>query len=187
MLFKNNIPKDWSSIKIILFPNPILRNKSTDVPKDYPIHDLIETMIDILELIPDGVGISSPQIGINLNAFIGFADQVFINPKIIDSRGSTNRYYEGCLSIPGVNGYVERHQKIKISWFDENWRAHTKLFKGFEAVVIQHEMDHLSGVLFLDKTDFNKIDGTGDLSRLEKSDVTLSAEINYPHIIYTPK
>jgi len=109
-----------------------------------------------------GVGLSAVQIGKPVQLFVAYnpetkKDLVFVNPKIIwkskeKTDGIPNKKfkYEGCLSIPGIFGLVKRHQAIKVCWLALNVKKHTKKFSGFLATVIQHEIDHLNGILFTD-------------------------------------
>ena len=102
----------------------------------------------------DGVGLASPQvnklirvIAININQ----TPYIMINPQIIKKSWSKNIMEEGCLSIPNVYGKVKRHKKIKVKYLDRLNHTHKTTFKNFTARVIQHEVDHLDGILFIDK------------------------------------
>jgi peptide deformylase len=102
----------------------------------------------------DGVGLAAPQvnklirvIAININE----QPQILINPKIIKKSWSKKILEEGCLSIPDVYGKVKRHKKIKVEYLDRQGKFHKNKFKDLTARVIQHEIDHLDGILFIDK------------------------------------
>lgn len=151
---------------IILYPNPVLRKVSESVDKDYPVKELVEEMTAIINTTSSGVGLAAIQIGVPVRIFLGYKNQPFINPEIITMKGSDPRGHEGCLSMPGVGGYKKRHQKVKIKWYDTDWNEHTALFKGFEAVVIQHEMNHLDGILFTD--DMKDSDKDSDFDKTMK-------------------
>lgn len=138
---------------IVLYPNPVLREISKPVDKDYPVKELVEEMTEIVNSAENGVGLAAVQIGVPVRIFLGYNNKPFINPEVIQAKGSDPRGHEGCLSMPGVGGYKRRNQKIKLKWYDTDWNEHTALFKGFEAVVIQHELDHLDGILFTDNMD----------------------------------
>ena len=117
-----------------------------------------------------GVGLAGPQIGISKRIFIvdaPFADtrrgeeldeklkqlkvfKVFINPIIESETGSPWPFSEGCLSIPGIREDVERKAVIKISYYDENWNFFEESYQGIAARIIQHEYDHIEGILFTD-------------------------------------
>ena len=156
-----------TKLKIITVPNSILRQKSKPARKiDKKIKKLAEEMINLIkngqgdERI--GVGLSAVQIGKPVQLFVTYnpetkKDLVFVNPKIIwkskeKTDGIPNKKfkYEGCLSIPRIFGLVKRHQAIKVCWLALNAKKHTKKFSGFLATVIQHEIDHLNGILFTD-------------------------------------
>jgi peptide deformylase len=176
----NTIPEKWEDLKIVIYPNPILRVKSQTVPPDYPIHDLIDRMKYLLSKTNNGVGLAGVQVGVPLRVFLGAKNEVFINPVIEDLKGANKNYEEGCLSIPKVYGNVKRPQKIKLTYFNENWLSITKTFKGFPAVVIQHEIDHLNGVLFTDHVNIVYLKNRGRLNRYENGETEFN-DIEYPH------
>ncbi len=118
------------------------------------VRDMVHTMY-----IRDGVGLAAPQVGKDVSLFVVDTQwskeggtplpRVMINPKIIESEGEIE-HEEGCISIPGIYAYVHRPSKIRYSYYDLNGRYHEAIAEDFEAVVIQHENDHLHGVLFID-------------------------------------
>jgi peptide deformylase len=139
--------------------DPVLRRKAQTVTefgeglKQFAI-EMYEEMIDA-----DGIGLAAPQIGV-LKRFlvVGMPDDetdmltlsAYANPEVIDKAGSCTME-EGCLSIPGVREDVERPERILLRWQDLDGNTHEKWFDDLEARVIQHEMDHLEGVLFTDR------------------------------------
>jgi peptide deformylase len=147
--------------------NPILRKKTEEVPKDFLLSD------DFAQLLSDlsdsmkhygGIGIAAPQIGIDrqvaiieLMGFNRYGEEVnlpltaFINPKITFLTDDTQGFWEGCLSVPGLRGYVERPKKIKVNYLDLKGSEQEIIAEGFLATVLQHELDHLSGVLYVDR------------------------------------
>ncbi len=150
-------------LPVEVYGSTVLRKKSEDIEKDYPrldelICDMFETMYHA-----DGIGLAAPQIGLNIRLIVtdlsamdqddeelkGFR-KVFINPHIISVQGDVCLFNEGCLSVPGLREDVERHEKIKISYYDEQFTPHTEEFSGIQARVLQHEHDHLEGNLFVD-------------------------------------
>lgn len=159
---------------LTIVPDPVLVNKSQRVLHfDHKLLEIIKGMTETLLATTDpvGVGLAAPQVGIPLQIFqmkptTKAKVTTYINPKIIDeSTGNeipnfTNsekvekkkpkkgKLLEGCLSVPNIWGHVTRKKEVTISWQDEKGKAHVKLFKGFPAVIVQHEMDHLNGVLF---------------------------------------
>lgn len=140
-----------------------LRKKSKPVKKiDKKIKTLISDMKKTLraQTDPEGVGLAAPQIGKNLKIFVMLnegVETVVINPKIVSlgrkksiPTHNNNEILEGCLSIKHYYGPVERANHITIEYKDEKGNKHTKKFQGFEAQIIQHEIDHLNGKLFVD-------------------------------------
>ncbi|HRE74502.1 MAG TPA: peptide deformylase [Flavobacteriales bacterium] len=156
-------------LPIVAYGDPVLKKVAEEIDKDYPglqqlIADMFETMYNA-----NGVGLAAPQIGKSIRLFIvdasPFAEddedgenehlkdfkKVFINPIIEDETGEEWGFNEGCLSIPGIREEVFREEKIKISYYDENFNFFEEEYDGFAARVIQHEYDHIEGVLFTDK------------------------------------
>ena len=98
------------------------------------------------------VGLAAPQVGRDINLFITkHGHEVFINPKIISSSPQTKKSVEGCLSIPNISGAVFRSEWIQVEYINLSGEKVQKYFSGFPAIVIQHEYDHLQGILFIDK------------------------------------
>jgi peptide deformylase len=161
-------------MSIVTVPDTRLNQKVQQIQKiDQELLNLIEQMKADLRVSEIGVGIAAPQVGVNIALFITSPNmpnvknkkaepiRVFINPvevknvnisrsaaqpKTDNRKPKTN--LEGCLSIPDVWGHVTRNQTITISFQDERGKRQTETFKGFMAVIIQHEMDHLNGILF---------------------------------------
>lgn len=154
-------------MKIIITPNPILTTPSQPVLKiDKQVLNFIEEMKKTLlaTTAPKGVGLAASQIGKNWQIFITKPYEkseikVFLNPEIIEKSAELTTSVperknpmEGCLSIPNVWGLVKRYQTIKIKYKTPKNRTHTQQFSGFLATIIQHEMDHLQGKLFPNRT-----------------------------------
>jgi peptide deformylase len=152
-------------LPIVAFGTPVLREKCKEISADYPslsqlIDDMFETMYKA-----SGVGLAAPQINKAIRLFIidttVFAEdqesditplkEVFINPRIIKEKGKEWLFNEGCLSIPEIREDVARKSEIEIEYFDTNFKQHIKKFDGITARVIQHEYDHIQGILFTDK------------------------------------
>ncbi len=144
-------------LKIITQPNPTLRKKSKDInlkeidSREFRglISSMAKTMIET-----DGVGLAAPQIGKNIKlAVINSKDGPFclINPKIIRKSWAKELDQEGCLSIPGVFGKVKRSKNITLVYYDRLGKKIKQSVKGLMARVMQHEIDHLDGILFIDK------------------------------------
>ncbi|MEY3420769.1 MAG: hypothetical protein RIR48_1058 [Bacteroidota bacterium] len=151
-------------LPIYAFGQPVLKKKASDITKDYEkINVLIEDMWETM-YAAHGVGIAAPQIGLSVRIFVIDTIQimeedkksegikkVFINAKVVEETGELWPYEEGCLSIPNIRGDVERQQKVRIQYCDENFVLHDEIYEGINARVIQHEYDHLEGVLFVEK------------------------------------
>ncbi|MBA7579567.1 Peptide deformylase [subsurface metagenome] len=149
---------------IVVYGSPLLRKVSKEIDKDYPkLNKLIDDMFETMH-VSDGVGLSAPQIGKSIRIFVidgtalaeddpsmeGFK-RAFINPKIIEETGDTWTFSEGCLSLPNIREDVDRSGHIRIQYYDEHFKFHDKTYNGVRARVIQHECDHLEGVLFVDR------------------------------------
>lgn len=157
-------------LPIIGYGDPVLRKVGVDIDANDPtlkqaIVNMYETMYNA-----NGVGLAAPQVGLPIRLFIidtsPFSDdedlpeeeqlllkdfkQTFINAKILKEEGEEWGFNEGCLSIPEVREDVYRHETITIEYFDEDWTKKTEVYDGLIARVIQHEYDHIEGILFTD-------------------------------------
>ncbi len=144
-------------MKVFKLGEDILREKALDVEKiDENITSLIEQMFETMYK-ENGIGLAGPQVGKNLRLFVIELDDqvqhVFINPQIISTSQETSMYEEGCLSVPGVYQEIERPIKITVQALDRTGKAFTIDADGLLARAIQHEYDHLEGVLFIDRGD----------------------------------
>lgn len=153
-------------LPIYIYGHPILRKVTQDIdPETYPkLNELIDNMFETM-YHAEGIGLAAPQIGLEDRIFVvdlsPIADnehpefkefkKVFINAHITERSGDMEIVEEGCLSIPGIHEKVAREGEIKIKYIDENFESHEEIYKGYMARVIQHEYDHLDGVLFTDK------------------------------------
>ncbi|VAW25732.1 Peptide deformylase [hydrothermal vent metagenome] len=158
-------------LPIIAYGDPVLRKVGVDIDKDYPnLSELIENMKETM-VNAQGVGLAAPQIGKAIRLFIidtsPFAKdeeleedereflanfkKTFINAKIVKEEGDEWAFSEGCLSIPEIREEVFREEKITIEYVDENFEKHTETLVGLAARVVQHEYDHIEGILFTDK------------------------------------
>jgi len=167
---------------IIVYGSDMLNQVSEPVKEmTLGIEATIANLIETCANIDIGVGLSAPQIGLFHRLIIGVSDQVFINPIILESKGGTKGYNEGCLSIPGVYGTVHRPQKIRLSWLDENWKKHEKTFKGFEGRVIQLLIDRLDGRSFTSRMNpHNYKLVKPQLQPFEKGEFDIKAFKKYP-------
>jgi len=158
-------------LPIIGYGDPVLRKVGEEISKDHPnlkevIANMYETMYNAY-----GVGLAAPQVGLAIRLFIvdcePFSDsddlskeeaeqlkgfkKTFINAKILKEEGEEWGFNEGCLSIPEVREDVFRHEQITIEYFDEDFNKKTEVYDGLIARVIQHEYDHIEGILFTDR------------------------------------
>lgn len=181
-------------LPVVAYGSPVLRNECKNIDKDSPeIKELIANMFETM-YSADGVGLAAPQIGKELRLFIvdasSFKDddptlegfkKVFINPKIIEETGDEWPFKEGCLSIPGIRENVSRQETVKLSYLDENFNSVEEEFSGFAARVIQHEYDHIEGVLFIDKINAMKRRMIrGKLQDITKGKVKVGYRMKFP-------
>lgn len=164
---------------IVTLPAPVLRRAAADVPLEEitnaAIRSLIAVMRETLAATPDGVGLAAPQLGVSLRIFIASEEafnigadgkapageatakpkqwpaSAYINPRLEKRARRRTVLAEGCLSVPGKYGLVPRAEKVSLAWLDEIGRKHSRGFTGFFARVIQHELDHLDGILISDR------------------------------------
>lgn len=154
--------------KIIGVKNPRLRIKSKKVKKiDKKVLILVRDLYDTLSVQkdPEGVGLAAPQIGKNYRVFVAKLQgkiRTFINPKIVSSLkekkikskkdiSGKQKIMEGCLSLPHFYGPLKRSNRIKISYMNKKGEKETETFESFDAQIIHHEIDHLNGILFIDR------------------------------------
>ena len=148
---------------IVIYGSQVLRNKSVEIDATYP--DFKKLVDDMWLTLGEasGVGLAAPQIGKNIRMFIvdctpwaeevpELADfrRVFVNPEIYERSEQTGLFEEGCLSLPGIHENVSRPVKIRMRYMDENFVEHDEEFEGYPARVIQHEYDHIEGLVFTD-------------------------------------
>ncbi len=188
-------------LPIIAYGDPVLRKKATVVSSNYPklkelIANMYETMYNAY-----GVGLAAPQIGLAIRVFLvdtsPFADDellteeeqqqlkdfkcTFINAKILVEEGDDWAFNEGCLSIPNIREDVFRKPIIKVQYQDEEFNEHVKEFDGLLARVIQHEYDHIEGVLFTDKlSSFKKRLIKAKLLNISKGNIDIDYKMRFP-------
>ena len=183
-------------LPIVAFGSPILRKKCVDISTDY--HELEMLLENMKETMHEahGVGLAAPQINKAIRLFLidttPFVDdekeneevivkQVFINARILKETGEAWDFNEGCLSIPDVREDISRKPSITIEYFDENFEKHTDTYDGLTARVIQHEYDHIQGVLFTDKISaLRKRMIKGKLMDISKGKVDVSYKMRFP-------
>lgn len=189
-------------LPIIAYGDTVLRKVASDIDEDYSkLEELIANMWETM-YNASGVGLAAPQIGLPIRLFLvdtsPFSDddelteeeqkqlegfkQVFINANIEEETGEAWSFNEGCLSIPDVREDVSRQGTIKITYLDENFKKHSKTFDGLLARVIQHEYDHIEGVLFTDKlSSLKKRIIKGRLANISKGKINVDYRMRFPN------
>ncbi len=188
-------------LPIVAYGDPVLRKKCKEIGPDYPnLKELIENMWETMYQAY-GVGLAAPQVGVPIRLFMidptAFADddsleekekevltnlkKVFINPVIISEEGEEWAFNEGCLSIPDVREDVFRKSIITIEYQDEDFNKHTETYDGIAARVIQHEYDHIEGILFTDKlSSLKKRLIKGKLANISKGKIEAEYRMRFP-------
>lgn len=190
-------------LPILAYGDPVLRRKTREVPEDFPeldqlIEDMFETMYNAY-----GVGLAAPQVGHSLRLFVVDASpmaededleeeeqeflasfkKVFINAEIVEEEGEEWAFNEGCLSIPDIREDVFRQPEITISYQDENFVRHQETYTGLAARIIQHEYDHIEGILFTDKlSSFKKRLLKNRLNNISKGKIEVGYRMRFPLI-----
>jgi peptide deformylase len=149
---------------IVVYGHPVLKRIAAEIDKDFP--DLDQLISDLFETMyySEGLGLAAPQIGKSIRIFVidgkpaaedepSLAEfkKAFINPHITERTGELEPMNEGCLSIPNLREEVLRESHVRINYYDENWEYHDEEYEGYKARIIQHEYDHLDGILFPDR------------------------------------
>jgi len=188
-------------LPIIAYGDPVLRKMGKEITKDYP--DLEQLIINMWDTMYEayGVGLAAPQVNYSIRLFIidpsPFAEdetltdsekevlsslkKVFINPKIIEEEGKEWAFNEGCLSIPEVREDVFRKPRITIEYQDEDFNSFRETYEGLAARVIQHEYDHIEGILFTDKlSSLKKRLIKGKLSDISKGKIDVDYRMRFP-------
>lgn len=189
-------------LPIVAYGDPVLKKEAQEINKDFP--DLDKLIADMFETMyaASGVGLAAPQIGKSIRLFVvdgsPFAEdeegeedpraegmenfkKVFINPIIEEETGEEWGFNEGCLSIPKIREEVFRQEKITISYYDENWELREETYEGYSARIIQHEYDHIEGILFTDHlSPLKKRLLTKRLQNISKGDVEVSYKMKFP-------
>tara|TARA_R110002050_G_scaffold141251_2_gene266353 strand:+ start:58867 stop:59448 length:582 start_codon:yes stop_codon:yes gene_type:complete len=187
-------------LPIVGYGDPVLRQETEEIDKDFPVQELIDNMFETMYKA-SGVGLAAPQIGQAIRLFVvdgtPFSDmediskaeakklanfkQAFINPIIVEETGEKWAFEEGCLSIPGVNSDVIRPDTILIEYFNEKWELKEETFTGLSARIIQHEYDHIEGILFTDLVSpLKKKFLSKKLGRISVGDVSTNYKMKVP-------
>ena len=190
-------------LPIVAYGDPVLRKVGKEIDADYP--NLNELIVNMWETMyqANGVGLAAPQVGLPIRLFLvdttPFADdedlspedqkvlsgfkKVFINASFDEEIGEEWAFNEGCLSIPDIREDVKRKDTISITYFDEHFKKKTETYTGLLARVIQHEYDHIEGVLFTDKlSPLKKRLLKGRLSNISKGKIKVDYRMRFPQI-----
>lgn len=186
-------------LPIRAFGDAVLRKECVDIDKDYPqLNELIDNMFETMK-DANGIGLAAPQIGLDIRLFCvdltplahdeDYADiadelkkfkKVFINATILEEKGKEWKFNEGCLSIPDVREDVLRKETIVIEYYDENFNLHTETFSDIRARVIQHEYDHIEGILFTDHlSSLKKKLVKGKLAKISRGDINVGYKMRF--------
>jgi peptide deformylase len=189
---------------IVAFGDPVLKARAKDLPADFPAAELQQIVRDMFDTMyhAHGVGLAAPQVARSIRLFVIDSEpmidaedeetgeplpdaekpvkRAFINPQMVSETGEEWGFEEGCLSIPGVREMVYRPATIRLRYEDENRQLHEEAFTGMTARVIQHEYDHLEGVLFTDRiSGLKKQLIKGKLTRISKGDVSADYRMRF--------
>jgi len=190
-------------LPIVAYGDPVLKRLAKDISESYPkLESLIENMFETMYAAA-GVGLAAPQIGLNIRLFIidaaPFAEdeeeteenrlllksfkKVFINAEILKEDGEEWVFNEGCLSIPDVREDVVRPEHLRMRYFDENFVEKEEEFTGMAARIIQHEYDHIEGILFTDHlSPLRKQMLKGRLNGISKGKVKVEYRMRFPNL-----
>lgn len=184
-------------LPIVAYGDPVLKRRAEDIDEDYPnLKKLIENMFETM-YHANGIGLAAPQIGKAIRLFVIDATpvaegedgdpscedfkRVFINPIILEETGEEWSCEEGCLSIPNLRQEVKRKPMLKIEYYDENWDLYEEELDGFAARVVQHEYDHIEGVLFIDRiSPMKRTLLKGKLNDISKGNVDVNYRMRFP-------
>ena len=183
-------------LPIVAYGTPVLKQKAAFIDAEHPgLNELISNMYDTMYHAP-GVGLAAPQVAHSIRLFIidvsPFADdypelagikKTFINAEIIEESGVEWKFNEGCLSIPTIREDIERKPVIRMKYQDENFEYFEETFEGILARVIQHEYDHIEGVLFTDRlSQLRRTLLRGKLQDVSKGKVKIDYKMKFPQI-----
>lgn len=181
-------------LPIVAYGDPILKKVAEEIEGDYPkLKEFIGNMFDTM-YGSKGVGLAAPQVDKSIRLFIidaspykdedesldGFR-KIFINPLILEEEGEEWNFNEGCLSVPGIREDVKRREKLRIEYYDENFELKEESYDGLAARIIQHEYDHLEGILFTDRINpLKRRLLKGKLTDISKGNVEVDYKMKFP-------
>ncbi len=186
-------------LPIYAYGQPILKKKAREIPRDYEgLSELVDNMFETMHNA-SGVGLAGPQVGMSLRIFVIDTEQLktdkkpklpidgvkreFINPVILERVGEDVTYEEGCLSIPGITGDINREFAIRMTFYDKDFQQYEATFNGMEARVIQHEYDHVEGILFTDYfKPIKKRLSKRKLDKIRKGKAQTDYPMKFPHL-----
>jgi len=181
-------------LPVIAYGTTILKQKAAYIDKDHEgLEELIKNMYDTM-YNAHGVGLAAPQVGFSIRLFVidttPFSEddltlkglkKVFINAEILEESGEKWKFNEGCLSIPSVREDIERQKVIRIKYKDENFESHEETMSGLLARVVQHEYDHIEGILFTDRlSQFRKTILKSKLQHITRGQVKVDYRMKFP-------
>lgn len=181
-------------LPIVAYGHPTLKKVALDIDINYPELDaLIENMWETMYQA-NGVGLAAPQVNKPIRLFVidatPYADEhpeakdfkkIFINAHILEETGEEVTMSEGCLSLPGLSEEVSRKPRLEINYLDENFVARNEVYDGFMARVIQHEYDHIEGVLYVDRLPpFRRLMLKGKLRDISEGNVDVEYKMTFP-------
>ncbi|MEK7665474.1 MAG: peptide deformylase [Patescibacteria group bacterium] len=147
-------------LPILKHPTKSLHQRSVEITTEELLQPdtqtFIDNMLDSLKAEKSGVGIASPQVGTNKRIIVVDHDgerRVYVNPRITSTSSRTVEFEEGCLSVPNVWGIVRRFKKVHVKALDRKGKKIELKVAGFDAIIFQHEIDHLDGILFIDRAE----------------------------------
>ncbi len=178
---------------IVAYGDPVLRKVAQNIDKEgnIDVKKLVEDMFETMHAA-NGIGLAAPQIGLSLRLFVVDGSetedeeikdfkQVFINAQLLNEEGEKWAFEEGCLSIPNIREDVMRPAKLRIRYYDLDWNLHEEEYEGMKARVIQHEYDHIQGVLFIDHlSGLRKRLLKGKLNNISKGEVKVDYRMKFP-------
>lgn len=181
-------------LPVTAYGHPVLRKVAEEIEEDY--QDLDKLISDMFETMyySDGIGLAAPQINRSIRLFIidatpykeqlpelGNLKKIFINPYILERHGKEVTMDEGCLSLPNIREDVTRKDEVLIEYYDENWELREETYKGYAARIVQHEYDHLEGILFVDHvSSLRKTMLKRKLSDISKGKVKVDYKMIFP-------
>lgn len=181
-------------LPVVAIGHSTLRKKATEIGPDFPgLKELVDQMFETM-YASRGVGLAAPQVNKSIRMFIVDARpyteddpevkdfvKVFINPRIIKETGELWVFNEGCLSVPGINEDVSRMSEVELEYQDMDFNTHRGIFRGIAGRIIQHEYDHLEGVLFVDRlSPLKKTLLKGKVNKIAKGEVDVSYRMVFP-------